>query len=270
LKRIIFIFVAVFLISGCSAASKYRIVTRGEGIEISPPLENLQAGERFTYRIEWLGLDVGMLTLSIKGIIEKNERQVYHIFATAYTNPTVSKFYKIKDRMSSYLDVERLYPVRFEKKQREGGYRSDEYTDFYQEQGRAVYFSQLTQTKKEFYIPKRVQDPLSCLYYFRLQEVDVGKSIFADVNVDEKNYLLEAKARRKGLVKIKGVGEWEAFMVEPLPWFQGKIKRKAKATIWFSADKRRIPLLVTTKGIPFVGTVTITLEKIENLDTRGQ
>ena len=55
-------------------------------------------------------------------------------------------------------------------------------------------------------------------------------------------------------------------MVEPLPWFQGKIKRKAKATMWFSADERRIPLLMVTSGIPFVGTVKITLQKIEYLD----
>ena len=184
--------------------------------------------------------------------------------------PILSKLYKVEDEIISYLDIEELYPVRFEKKQREGGYRSDEYIDFYQKKGKAVYFSRLSHEKKEFYIPKRVQDTLSCMYYFRLQDVSFRKSVFANVNLDEKNYLLEAKVRKKGFIRIKGVGEWEAFMVEPLPWFQGKIKRKAKATMWFSADEKRIPLLMITSGIPFVGTVTITLQKIENLDTQGQ
>ncbi len=96
----------------------------------------------------------------------------------------------------------------------------------------------------------------------------MGKSIFANMNADEKNYLLEAKVHKKGFIAIKGVGEWEAFMVEPLPWFQGKVKRKAKATMWLSADDKRIPLLMVTKGIPFVGTVTITLQKIEYTENR--
>jgi len=264
------IFVSIFLISGCTSGVRYRIFDRGDKIKIAPPLKKLNVGEKFTYKTKWMGLDVGTVSLSVREIIQINNRQVYHIVATIDSIPIISKIYKVKDEISTYLDVEELYPVRFEKKQREGGYMTDEYTDFDQEKGKAYYFSRLNDGKKEFDIPKKVQDPLSSLYYFRLQELDGGKSIFANVNMDENNYLLEAKIRKKGLVNIKGVGEWEAFMVEPLPWFQGKIKRKAKATIWLSADERRIPLLFTTSRIPLVGTITITLQKTEFLDTPNQ
>ncbi|MFC1666776.1 DUF3108 domain-containing protein [Candidatus Omnitrophota bacterium] len=275
-KSYLLIFLLMFSISGCSIIrSKYRILSEEQEvkIEIKSPQEKLEIGEKFTYKAEWLGMDVGIATLSVEGITERNGRQVYHILTTARTTPILSKIYKVEDEVSTYLDVEKLHPVRFEKKQREGGYRSDEYTDFYQDKGKAVYFSRLNHSKKEYNIPRNVQDPLSCLYYFRLQNIALGRSIFANVNADEKNYLLQAKINKKGFVKIEGVGEWEAFMVEPLPWFQGKIKRKAKALIWFSADKKRIPLLIVTKGIPFVGSVTITLQKIEkrdNLDTKSQ
>jgi len=227
-------------------------------------------GEKLTYKAEWLGMDVGIATLSVEKITERNGRKVYHILALAWSTPIISKIYKVEDRISTYIDVEELYPVRFEKQQREGGYRSDEYTDFYQKKGKAVYFSRLNHSKKEYDIPRRVQDTLSCMYYFRFQDVNVGGSIFANVIADEKNYLLEAKIHKKGTISIKGVGEWEAFMVEPLPWFQGKIKRKAKATMWFSADERRIPLLMVTSGIPFVGTVKVTLQKIEYLNANSR
>ncbi len=270
LRKISLIFLLIFLVSGCGIIGKYRIIGRGEDIEIKPPLAELRVGEKFTYKAEWLGMDVGIATLSIVGITERNGRQVYEIRATARTTPILSKLYKVEDEIFTYLDVEELYPVRFEKKQREGGYRSDEFIDFYQKKGRAVYFSRLNHNKKEYDIPRRVQDPLSCMYYFRLQDANVGKSIFTNMNADEKNYLLEAKIHKKGVIKIKGVGEWEAFMVEPLPWFQGKIKRKAKATMWFSADEDRIPLLMVTNGIPFVGTVRITLQEIGNLDSKKE
>ncbi len=262
--------ILVFLISGCGIAAKYRILGSPEKIEIKPPLKELCVGERFTYKIEWLGLDVGILTLSVKGIKKINGRKVYHIVGSVVSAPLISKIYKVKDEISTYIDIEKLYPVRFEKKQREGGYMADECTDFDQKGGRAIYFSKLNKTKKEFSIPKKVQDPLSSLYYYRLQELNGGRSIFANVNVDENSYLLEAKIRRKGIVNIKGVGEWKGFMVEPLPWFQGKIKRKAKATIWFSADERRIPLIVTTTRVPLVGTIHIRLQKIDYLDTKDQ
>ena len=264
--KAVFIFILIFFISGCGFLGKYRVIRKSEEFVIKAPPLKLQVGEKLIYKAEWLGLDVGIATLTVEEITERNGRKVYKIHARAESTPVISKLYKVEDDIFTYLDVEEFYPVRFEKKQREGGYRSDEYIDFYQKKGKAVYFSRLNHSKKEFDIPMRVQDTLSIMYYFRLQDVNVGKSIFANMSADEKNYLLEAKIHKKGVINIKGVGEWEAFMVEPLPWFQGKVKRKAKATAWFSSDEKRIPLLMVTSGIPFVGTVTITLQKIEQRD----
>ena len=272
LKRVLVILLMLVLVSvsGCGVGAKLRGLRKGEEVKIEAPLKKLQVGERFTYKAEWLGMDVGIATLTVKEITERNGRKVYHVLAVAESTPIISKLYKVEDRISTYIDVERLYPMRFEKQQREGGYRSDEYIDFYQQKGKAVYFSRLSHEKKEFDIPKGVQDPLSCMFYFRLQDVQVGGSMYANMNADEKNYLLEAKIHKKGVITIKNVGEWEAFMVEPLPWFQGKVKRKAKATMWFSADEKRIPLLMVTSGIPFIGTVKITLQKIEYLDSESE
>ncbi|MFC1621605.1 DUF3108 domain-containing protein [Candidatus Omnitrophota bacterium] len=269
-SRWILIFLVIFLTLGCGSTTRYKIASNPEEVEIKAPTKELRVGEKLTYKVEWMGMDVGIVTLSVEEIMQTNGRKVYHILALAKSASIISKIYKVEDRISTYIDIEELYPVRFEKQQREGGYRSDEYTDFYQKKGKAVYFSRLNHSKKEYDIPKRVQDTLSCMYYFRFQDVNVGGSIFANVIADEKNYLLEAKIHKKGIVNIKDVGEWEAFMVEPLPWFQGKIKRKAKATMWFSADEKRIPLLMVTSGIPFVGTVKVTLQKIEYLNANSR
>lgn len=268
--RIVFLIMAIAVMAGCGVAGKYRIVSKEDEFNIKVAPKKLTVGERFTYKVEWLGMDVGIATLTVSEETVVNGRQVYKIHAHVESTPIISKLYKVEDDIFTYLDMEEFYPVRFEKKQREGGYRSDEYIDFYQKKGKAVYFSRLNHTKKELDIPEKVQDPLSIMYYFRLLDVKVGKSVYANMSADEKNYLLEARIHKKGLLKIEGVGEFEAFMVEPLPWFQGKVKRKAKATAWFSADEKRIPLLMVTSGIPFVGTVTITLQKIEYLDTLAQ
>ncbi|MFH1478946.1 MAG: DUF3108 domain-containing protein [Candidatus Omnitrophota bacterium] len=267
--RSLYILVFIVFISGCGIIGQYKIVRPTEEIKIAHPLKGFNVGERFTYKAEWLGMDVAEATLSVEGIENMNGRKAYRIVGTAATTPILSKLYKVEDKITTYVDVEYLYPLKYEKIQREGGYRSDEYIDFDHKKGKASYFSRLNKGRKEYNIPSGVLDPLSSLYYFRLQEAKVGTSVFANVNADEKNYLLDARVIKKGVLTIKNVGEWDAFMVEPLPWFGGKVERKAKATIWFSTDDRRIPLLMHIKSIPLVGTVVISLKKIEQLDTKS-
>lgn len=270
LIKLVVISILLLTISGCGIAiKKYSIlkVPKDTQIEIKTPRKELRVGEKLTYKVEWMGMRVAIVTLSVKEITKKNKHDVYHIHATINTTPVLSKLYKVEDEASTYMDKNDLYPVRFEKIQREGSYRADEYIDFDQKKGKAYYVSRLNGTKKEFDIPKKVHDVLSVLYYFRLQDIKAQESLFTNIIMDEKNYLLEAKIHKKGFVKIKNVGEWKAFMVEPLPWFHGKVKRKAKATIWFSADEARIPLLIKTSPIPFVGRIIITLQKVEYLDT---
>ena len=265
-KMSLLVLTAVFFISGCGMTSSYKIKEpkKEEVIKIEVPKQKLRVGEKFTYKAEWMGVDVGFATLMVEEITEINGREVYHITAKAQTASFVAKLFKVEDEISTYIDTEKLYPVRFDKKQKEGKHEKDEYVDFDQEKGRAVYFSRLTHEKKEFSVPKGVQDPVSCIYYFRLSNIKQGEALFANVHLDDKNWFLETRAADMGIVKINNVGSWQAFMAQPMSWFQGELNKNAKVSIWFSADQDRIPLLIVVKSsIPLVGTVTITLQKIE-------
>jgi hypothetical protein len=256
-------------LAGCGIIKPYRITElKKEDIKIHAPQPKFRVGEKLTYKAEWLGIDVGTATLEVKEITEINGRKAYRIVAKAETSPMVSKLYKVEDVISTYIDAEEMYPLKCEGKQREGGHQKDDYVEFDQKNHKAYYFSRKNNEKKEYTVPEKVQDPLSCIYFFRIQDIKSGEAIFANVHLDDKNWLIEAKLVKKSILKIKGVGEWEAFMAKPLTWFQGELKNKAKVSIWFSADENRIPLLVVTSSIPFVGTITITLQKIEYLDTQ--
>jgi hypothetical protein len=259
------IFIGIFFISGCGITSSYKIKEKKpEEIKIETPKPKLRVGEKFTYKAEWMGMDVGSATLEVEEITELNGREVYHVVAKAVTTSFAAKLFPVEDEISTYLDTKELYPIRFDKKQKEGKKEKDEYVDFDQENGRAFYTSRLTNEKKEFNVPKGVHDPVSCIYYFRLSNIKEGESLFANVHLDDKNWFLETSIANKGIVKIKNLGNWSAFMAEPMSWFQGELNKNAKVSIWFSADADRIPLLIVVKSsIPLVGTVTITLQKIE-------
>jgi len=265
MKARVLILIGALFISGCGTTSIYKIKEeKQEQVKIEAPEPKLRIGEKLTYKAEWMGMDVGFATLEVKGIEEVNGREAYHVLAKAETTSFADKLFPIEDEISTYIDIKELYPLRFDKKQKEGKKRKDEYVDFYQEKGKAVYFSRLTNEKKEFSVPRDVQDPVSCIYYFRLSNVKEGEPLFANVHLDDKNWFLETKIVDRGVVKIKRIGSWKAFMAQPMSWFQGKLNKNAKVSIWFSADEQRIPLLVIVQSsIPLVGAVTLTLQKIE-------
>jgi len=254
-----------FFISGCGITSSYKIKEKkSEEIKIEAPKPQLRVGEKLTYKAEWMGMDVGFATLTVKEITEINGREVYHIVAKADTTSFAAKFFPVEDEISTYIDTQYLYPLRFDKKQKEGKRMIDEYVDFDQANGKAISFSRITNQKKEFNVPKGVQDPVSCIYYFRMSNIKQGEPLFANVHLDDKNWFLETRIANTGIVKIKDLGKYQAFMAEPMSWFQGKLNKNARVSIWFSADELRIPLLIVVQSsIPLVGTITITLQKIE-------
>jgi len=263
--RFSMLFFIIIFISGCGVTSSYKIKEKKpEEVKIEAPKPKLRVGEKLTYKAEWMGMDVGSATLSVEEITELNGREAYHIVAKAETTSFAAKLFPVEDEISTYLDTKELYPVRFDRKQKEGKRLKDEYVDFDQESGRAVCVSRITNEKKEFNVPKGVQDPVSCIYYFRLSNVNPGEALFANVHLDDKNWFLETRVTDRGIIKIKNLRNWQAFMAEPMSWFQGELNKNAKVSIWFSADEERIPLLIIVKSsIPLVGTVTVTLQKIE-------
>ncbi|MFA5388659.1 MAG: DUF3108 domain-containing protein, partial [Candidatus Omnitrophota bacterium] len=246
-------------------ASSYKIRgKRAEDIKIEVPKSKLRIGEKFTYKAEWMGMDVGYATLSVDEITKLNGIEVYRITAKAETASFAAKLFKVEDEITTYISTKDLYPIRFDKKQTEGSRFVDEYVDFDQTLGKAVCISRINNEKKEFNVPKPVHDPVSCIYYYRLKSANLNEPVFANVHLDDKNWLLETKIVERGIIKIKDLKSWQAFMAEPLSWFQGELNKRAKVSIWFSADEERIPLLVVVKSsIPLVGTITITLQKIE-------
>lgn len=264
-KTTLIVIILAFFISGCGITSSYKIKEKKpEEIKIEAPKLQLRVGEKFTYKAEWMGIDVGSATLLVKEIMQLNGHEVYHIVAEANTISFAEKLFPVEDKISTYIDTKELYPIRFDKKQKEGKKIRDEYVDFDQENGKAVCISRITNERKEFNIPKGAHDPVSCIYYFRLSNIKSGETLFANVHLDDKNWFLETRIGNTGIVKIKNLGNWQAFMAQPMSWFQGELNRNAKVSIWFSADKQRIPILIVVQSsIPFVGTVTVTLQKVE-------
>ncbi|MFH0839001.1 MAG: DUF3108 domain-containing protein [Candidatus Omnitrophota bacterium] len=228
--------------------------------KIPTPSVPLRVGEKLMYEIRWLGLKAGEATLWVKEIVEYEGRQAYHIQLTVESNAIISKIYKVKDEVHSFIDCKNFHSLRFEKNLREGGYRCNEIMEYDQESGMGIY--KTPEKKLAMTIPRGSQDALSCLYYYRFQNVEIGESVFVDVNADEKNWKLEIKAIEAQVVEVANQGRFNAFLVEPLAKFKGIFVRKGKLLVWFSADERRLPLVLKLK-FPVIGSLAVVLTNIE-------
>ncbi|MBI2166822.1 MAG: DUF3108 domain-containing protein [Candidatus Omnitrophica bacterium] len=225
--------------------------------EETPP-QKLFVGEKLVYSVRLLGIEVGRGEAEVKEIVRVRDRDAYHVEIQVRSARIIDWIYKVRDTHHSYIDVERLHSLRYEKILREGRYRADEVMEYDQVNHTAAYYSRKNGSRKEMRIPPDVQDQLSCGFWFRLQEIQPGTEISIPVNADEKNWSLRVKVLRETKVQLKGFPEFEAVEVEPEIQFQGIFVKRGKIRGWLSLDSRRIPLKMTVK-VPVLGSVTARL-----------
>ncbi len=213
-------------------------------ITVAPPRPAPVVGERLSFRGYWMGIPVGRGWIEVTEIVEYEGRRAYHIQAEGRSNDVLSTFYPIQDRVSSYLDVETLQPLRFEKHQREGRYRADEIVTFDPVKGMASYRSLLNGSTKEIPLPPHVQDLVSALYWFRSQPMQPNTTFHLDLYTDERIYQTEIQVKQPKLLELLKRGSFPCLVVEPKASFKGLMVKRGRIWAYLTADERRLPLLV--------------------------
>jgi hypothetical protein len=94
-------------------------------------------GEKLTFDLDYGFVTAGIAVMEIPRIKKISGRNAYHINFEVNSVPSFDMFYKVRDRYESYLDVEGLFPWRFEQHIREGGYTRDFSAFFDHRKGKA-------------------------------------------------------------------------------------------------------------------------------------
>ena len=213
------------------------------------------AGEKLEFSVNYGFINAGSASLEIDTIIDVRGQDCYRIVSRAKSNAFFSKFFRVDDRVATYVDVEGIYPLWFENNLREGKFRTDRWVRFEQNHNLAVESKGDTTE-----VPPFVQDVLSAMYYVRTLPLEVGKSLFIDNYADRKNYPLEVRVLKKEKKKVDA-GEFECFVIEPLlQEGSGIFANRGKLTVWLSADQYRLPVVMRSKVI-FIGSISAQLKK---------
>ncbi len=157
-----------------------------------------------------------------------NGKEVFHVVGTLQTNKFLSTIYPVRDEIHSWIDVETLTSVKFEKKISEGKKRVDETVEF----------------------QKPTHDVVSAFYWVRRQPLTPGQSVWAVVIADRKEWTLEVAVLKRQTMKFQGWGLVDTVLVEPKSTVLDLPGKRGKSLIYLSDDASKKPISITYKA-PF-------------------
>ena len=214
-------------------------------------------GEKLTFIIRYGLIVAGSATMSIPEIVKVKGYECYHIITNARSSKFFSVFFKVNDRVESFMDKDGLFSWRFEKHLREGKYKADQYVDFDHVKRIVV-----TNKKDTLRIPPCVQDVLTTFYYVRTLPLEVGKSVFIDNQADRKLYPLEIKIHGKERITVRA-GTFDCVVIEPMLRSDSIFKQQGRLTVWLTDDSRRIPVQMKSKVL--IGSITAELKEMKGV-----
>ncbi len=216
-------------------------------------------GEKLTFDLNYGFVTAGIAVMEIPRIKRISGREAYHITFEVNSVPSFDMFYKVRDRYETYLDIEGLFPWRFEQHIREGGYTRDFSAFFDQRKGKAKT------SEGEYEIPLYVNDIVSAFYYART--FDYSDMVVDDlVNLQnfykDRVYDLDVKFLGKETIEVPA-GKFDCIIVEPLVKEGGLFKHEGNIIVWLTDDELKLPVKVRTKIV--IGYVEAKLSAYEGL-----
>jgi len=212
-------------------------------------------GEKLFFELKWSLIPAGEAVLEVLPPTIVNGVECHHFVLTANTNAFVDTFYKVRDRIDAFADVNMTRSIFFKKKQREGRSIKDIMIEFDWNKNQAQY-SNFGDKLKPIPILAGTFDPLSAFYYTRMFDWHDCKEVQRPVTDGKKRITGKAVRIRKQTIKVPA-GTFDTYLFEPDIEHVGGIferSKNAKIELWVTADENRIPVKLKSKVV--VGSFT--------------
>jgi hypothetical protein len=206
-------------------------------------------GERLEYDVKFGVLKVGNGRMEVLGVVDVRGRPAWH---TSFTVKGGTFFYKVNDRLESWIDTETFASLRHHQDLQEG--KRDRERRF------EIYPDQLVYTENEGEEHDTVQDPLddgSFLYFIRTVPLSVGQTYDFPRYFKPDRNPVRVRVLRKESVKVPA-GRFDAIVIQPIIKSKGIFSEDGKAEIWLSDDDRR--MMVQMKSNLSFGTLNLYLK----------
>ncbi|MBN2570892.1 MAG: DUF3108 domain-containing protein [Ignavibacteriales bacterium] len=205
-------------------------------------LENnaFKEGEKLVFDLKYGFITAGTAVMEIPKIKRISGRDSYHITFNVNTTSAFDLVYKVRDRYETYVDVEGLFPWRFEQHIREGDFVRDFSAFFDHRTGKAKT------SEGSYAIPKYVNDILSAFYLGRTLDytgMKVGQKYHLENFYKDNVYPLDIVYLGKETIDVSA-GKFKCIMVQPLISEGGIYKGNGNLVIYLTDDQFKIPVKV--------------------------
>ena len=199
-----------------------------------------KSGEKLLYDVSFAGIKAGNAYLEV---INDNESKIHneiHIRFVAKTSFLFSSVYLIDDQIDTWLDINDLYTKRIKRSIKQGNYKKESETKNYYEESISVT------NKDTTLINGFLFDPYSLFYLLRTKPLILGQTI--TINTFNGKKITPIQIVTKAEETINTVfGSFNCLVIKPFREGSTLLKNKGDMMIWFSNDKKRLPIQIKIK-----------------------
>ena len=199
-----------------------------------------KAGEKLHYDVSFAGIKAGNAYLEV---IDNNESKInneIHIRFVAKTSFPFSSVYLIDDQIDTWLDINDLYTKKIKRSIKQGNYKKESETKNYYEESISVT------NKDTTLINGFLFDPYSLFYLLRTKPLILGQTI--KINTFNGKKITPIQIVTKAEETINTVfGSFNCLVIKPFREGSTLLKNKGDMMIWFSNDKKRLPIQIKIK-----------------------
>lgn len=214
-----------------------------------PPLRYVENtafgfGERLDYELGYKFIKAGVASFTVgKDPLQQSGRNCYDIRFDVMSLKSLDFLYKVRDRYRTLVDIDGIFPWKFEQTIREGGFSKDFSATFDQ------YSKTAYTTEGTFQVPDFVHDVVSAFYYVRtynLKDMKKGEKIVLHNFFDRETHELQVVILGRKKVTVKA-GTFNTVVVEPIIKKGGLFKSEGRILLYLTDDDRKVPVKVSTQ-----------------------
>ena len=205
-------------------------------------------GEKMTFRVRWAFVVAGEVTLEILPYENIDGKPAYHFLYTAKTSKFVDVFYKVRDRIESFADINLTHSLLYKKSHNNGKSTKNDTVEFDWKNKEAKCID-MGNEEDSIQINENTFDPLSVFYAFRIGQPNSNNEIITTVTDGRKIIKSTGKILKKQKIRVAGK-TYNTILVQPeIEGVSGVFKKtkNSKLKIWVTDDEKRIPVRIKSR-----------------------
>jgi hypothetical protein len=198
-------------------------------------------GERTTYSIVFMGMRMGVATISVG----EPSAQGVPVRLEAHTTGLAGAVQSLREELSSLLEPETGLPISAAIDKKEGSWKHYDTTDFDRAAGEATLVERGKRVlTKKFAIPKDALEFVSLLFQLRRMPLEPGDRRTFPVVAGDKVHDVIVEVMERETLDTKA-GTFPTLKIRIPTGFTGKFSQKNPTYVWLSDDDRRVVVQMT-------------------------